>query len=76
MFGVEAAKSPVVAAITVGAVSGHGMFLVALGHRVAEKTKPPVGWPTGGSKTALVATLLARAPVGYQARLWLNQYPK
>jgi len=43
---------------------------------VAEKTKPPVGWPTGGSKTALVATLLARAPVGYQARLRLNQYPK
>jgi len=29
-----------------------------------------------GFENCLVATLLTRPPVGYQARLWLNQYPK
>ena len=40
------------------------------------KNKTPDRVADRGFENCLVATLLTRPPVGYQARLWLNQYPK
>ena len=72
--GSDAAKSPVVAVVTV--ITVHLCFLDLWPFSAGKNKTPGRVADRGFVKTSLVATLLARAPVGYQARLWLNQYPK
>src|SRR5690606_34066484 len=75
----SAAKSPGVSAVraVIGAVSGHVSILwLSCWPCGPEKQKPRSGGRPGFSGNWLVATLCSGAPVGYQARRWLNQYPK
>nr|MBO2508995.1 hypothetical protein [Gammaproteobacteria bacterium] len=60
----------------IGAVGVHAAILDSWGLCGPEKQNPRSGCRPGVWRNCLVGDpACSRAPVGYQARLWLNQYP-